>query len=123
MSIFSNKEKADYTRTLQKGISFVRSLRGGMTDDTGSREENIERLKNEMENADAIVIGAGAGLGACACVVKGKDFGTSFYRFGNSGKKRRYGQKKCDLQSSGRSDHDCLWRRETGDRTVWSSLL
>ena len=28
----------------------------------GSRQENLSRLRNEIENADAIVIGAGAGL-------------------------------------------------------------
>ena len=66
MNIFSHKQKADYTETLHKGISFVRSLRGGLTDDTGSREENLRRLKDEIENADAIVIGAGAGLSTAA---------------------------------------------------------
>ena len=66
MSIFSDKQKADYTQTLHKGISFVRSLRGGLTDDTGSREENLRRLKDEIESADAIVIGAGAGLSTAA---------------------------------------------------------
>lgn len=66
MNIFSHKQKADYTETLHKGISFVRSLRGGLTDDTGSREENLRRLKDELENADAIVIGAGAGLSTAA---------------------------------------------------------
>ena len=62
MSNFSNKQKADYTKTLQKGISFVSGFRGGLTDDTGSREENIRRLRDEIKNAEAIVIGAGAGL-------------------------------------------------------------
>ena len=66
MSIFSNKQKAEYTHTLQKGISFVRGLCGGITDDTGTREENLRRLKDEIENADAIVIGAGAGLSTAA---------------------------------------------------------
>ncbi len=66
MSFFSDKQKADYTQTLHKGISFVRSLRGGLTDDTGSREENLRRLKDEIESADAIVIGAGAGLSTAA---------------------------------------------------------
>ena len=82
MGIFSNKGKADYTRTLQKGISFVRSLRSGITDDTGSREENIERLKNEMKNADAIVIGAGAGLSTAAgFTYAGERFDRYFFDF------------------------------------------
>ena len=51
MRLFSNKQKADYTQTLQKGISYVRGLRGGITDDTGGREENIRRLMDEIETA------------------------------------------------------------------------
>ena len=38
MNNFSHKQKADYTETLHKGISFVRNLRGGLTDDAGIRE-------------------------------------------------------------------------------------
>ena len=45
MSSFSGKQKGDYTRTPEDGIIFVRSIRGGLTDDTGSREENLRRLK------------------------------------------------------------------------------
>ena len=82
MSIFSNKPKADYTRTLQKGITFVRSLRGGLTDDTGSRVENVKRLKNEIENADAIVIGGGAGLSTAAGFTYGGErFDRYFFDF------------------------------------------
>ena len=33
---------------------------------TGTQEENISRLKNEIKHADAIVIGAGAGLSTSA---------------------------------------------------------
>ena len=82
MSIFSNKQKADYTETLHKGISFVRSLRGGLTDDTGSREENLQRLKDEIKNADAIVIGAGAGLSTAAgYTYSGERFERWFFDF------------------------------------------
>ena len=82
MSIFSNKQKADYTETLHKGISFVRSLRGGLTDDTGSREENLQRLKDEIKNADAIVIGAGAGLSTAAgYTYSGERFESWFFDF------------------------------------------
>lgn len=87
MSIFSNKKKADYSRTLQKGISFVRSLRDGLTDDTGSREESIRRLRAEIENADAIVIGAGAGLSTAAgFTYSGERFDHWFFDF-----KERFG--------------------------------
>ena len=82
MRIFSNKQKADYTKTLQKGISYVRGLRGGLTDDTGSREENILRLKDELGRADAIVIGAGAGLSTAAgFTYSGERFDRYFFDF------------------------------------------
>ena len=82
MSIFSNKQKADYSRTLQKGVAFVRGLRGGLTDDTGSWEENLQRLKNGTENAEAIVIGAGAGLSTAAgYTYSGERFDHWFFDF------------------------------------------
>ena len=82
MSIFSNQQKADYTQILQKGISFVRGLRGGIAVNTGSREENLQRLKNEIENADAIVIGAGAGLSTAAgFTYSGERFDNWFFDF------------------------------------------
>ena len=82
MSIFSNKQKADYTETLHKGISFVRNLRGGFTDDTGNRDENLKRLKDAIENADAIVIGAGAGLSTAAgYTYSGERFDRWFFDF------------------------------------------
>ena len=82
MSIYSDKQEADYTLTLHKGISFVRSLRGGLTNDTGSRDENLQRLKEELENADAIVIGAGAGLSTAAgYTYSGERFDRWFFDF------------------------------------------
>ena len=95
MNIFSNNQKADYTQTLHKGISFVRSLRGGLTDNTGSREENLKRLKNEIEHADAIVIGAGAGLSTAAgFTYSGERFNRYFFDF-----KERFGIR--DMYSGG----------------------
>ncbi len=95
MSIFSNKQKADYTRTLQKGIFFVRHLRGGLTDDTGSREENLQRLKGAIKAADAIVIGAGAGLSTAAgFTYSGERFDRNFFDF-----KERFGIR--DMYSGG----------------------
>ena len=55
-----------YQETIQKGLSAVRSFRSGISTGTGSRNEQIERLKKEVESADAIVIGAGAGLSTAA---------------------------------------------------------
>ena len=67
---------------IHKGISFVRSLRGGLTNDTGSRDENLQRLKEELENADAIVIGAGAGLSTAAgYTYSGERFDRWFFDF------------------------------------------
>ena len=51
-----------YRETIRKGMSGVRDLASRVVYDTGEREEQIKRLKREIENADAIVIGAGAGL-------------------------------------------------------------
>ena len=82
MRLFSNKQKADYRQTLQKGISFVRGLQGGLADETGSREENIRRLKDEIGTADAIVIGAGAGLSTAAGLTySGERFDRYFFDF------------------------------------------
>ena len=106
MRIFSNKQKADYTQTLQKGISYVRGLRGGLTDDTGSREENIRRLKDEIRTADAIVIGAGAGLSTAAgFTYSGERFDRYFFDF-----KERFGIR--DMYSGGFypfPDEETLW--------------
>ena len=95
MRLFSNKQKADYRQTLQKGISFVRGLQGGLTDETGSREENIRRLKDEIGTADAIVIGAGAGLSTAAGLTySGERFDRYFFDF-----KERFGIR--DMYSGG----------------------
>lgn len=95
MNNFSHKQKADYTETLHKGISFVRSLRGGLTDDAGSREEKLRRLKEAIETADAIVIGAGAGLSTAAgYTYSGARFDSWFFDF-----KERFGLT--DMYSGG----------------------
>ena len=51
-----------YLESINRGIQAVRSFQGGMSRGKLSREEAITKLKNEIETADAIVIGAGAGL-------------------------------------------------------------
>ncbi len=55
-----------YLETIERGIAAVRTFRGGITGGTGTRQENLARLKAALENADAIVIGAGAGLSTSA---------------------------------------------------------
>ena len=82
MSSTSNKPKPDYSQSLQKDISFVRSLTSGLTDDTGSRSANLRRLKEEIQSADAIVIGAGAGLSTSAgFTYSGERFDRYFFDF------------------------------------------
>ncbi len=66
MNSFYNNRPNGYQESIQKGLSAVRSFRSGLSYGTGSREENIQRLKSEIETADAIVIGAGAGLSTSA---------------------------------------------------------
>ena len=57
-----------YQETIQKGLAAVRSFHLGLSAGTGSRDEQIEWLKKEIESADAIVIGAGAGLSTAAYI-------------------------------------------------------
>ena len=95
MSIFSESKQEDYTRTLQKGITYVRTLRGGLTENTGSREENLRRLKEALASADAVVIGAGAGLSTAAgFTYSGERFDRYFFDF-----KERFGIR--DMYSGG----------------------
>ena len=78
-----------YQETIQEGLSAFRTFRAGLSAGTGRREERIERLKREIEGADAIVIGAGAGLSTAAGLTYSgerfeKYFGDFAARFGIS---------------------------------------
>ncbi|MBQ8128750.1 MAG: hypothetical protein IJ175_00705 [Clostridia bacterium] len=55
-----------YEETLRKGLDGVRRFRDGLSRGTGTRAEQIERLRAELKTADAIVVGAGAGLSTSA---------------------------------------------------------
>ena len=55
-----------YLESIQKGLLAVRSYDLRMSHGIGSRDEQIARLKKELETADAIVVGAGAGLSTTA---------------------------------------------------------
>ena len=91
---FVNKENG-YADTIRKGLSAVRSFRNGLSYGTGSREENITRLKEALETADAIVIGAGAGLSTAAGLTyDGERFERYFFDF-----KERFGIR--DMYSGG----------------------
>ena len=58
--------KNGYLETIQKGLKALGMLGRNVSSGKGSREERIELLKNEIQNADAVVIGAGAGLSTSA---------------------------------------------------------
>ena len=66
MKSFYNNRPDGYQETIRKGLSAVRTFRSGVSYGDGDRQEQIARLRFEMENADAIVIGAGAGLSTAA---------------------------------------------------------
>lgn len=71
-----------YLETIQKGMSAVRYFNRNMSYGKGTREEQIARLKNEIESADAIVIGAGAGLSTSAgFTYSGERFDRYFFDF------------------------------------------
>ena len=84
-----------YLDTIQKGVNAVRGLKLGLSVVTGSREENIARLKDELASAEAVVIGAGAGLSTAAGLTySGERFERYFFDF-----KERFGI--ADMYSGG----------------------
>ena len=50
-----------YQESIQKGLSTVRHFSRHMSFGNGTEEERISKLKNELNAADAVVVGAGAG--------------------------------------------------------------
>lgn len=55
-----------YRDSIERGIAAVRYFSAGVSYGKGTVEENINKLKAEVNNADAIVIGAGAGMSTAA---------------------------------------------------------
>ena len=71
-----------YLETIENGVNGVRRFRSGLSFGSGSRLENLERLRKEIETADAIVIGAGAGLSTAAgFIYSGERFEQWFFDF------------------------------------------
>ena len=60
------RDSDGYRESIQRGLTAVRSFRGGISFGQGSRDERIARLREELEAADAVVVGAGAGLSTAA---------------------------------------------------------
>ena len=78
---FENKQNG-YSDSIRKGLSAVHDFGYSLCEGTGSRTENIKRLKEELKTADAIVIGAGAGLSAAAGLTySGERFERYFFDF------------------------------------------
>ena len=55
-----------YLESIQKGLLAVRSYDFRVSHGIGTRNEQLAKLKKELETADAIVVGAGAGLSTAA---------------------------------------------------------
>ena len=87
--------KNGYRETIQKALNAIRSLSGNISTKKVSREEQLKKLKNEIQNADAIMIGAGAGLSTSAGLTfSGDRFEKYFFDFAE-----KYGIK--DIYSGG----------------------
>lgn len=84
-----------YEESIRKGMSAVRYFSRNLSYGKGTREEQIARLKKEIETADAIVIGAGAGLSTSAGLTySGERFDKYFFDFA-----KRFGIR--DIYSGG----------------------
>ena len=71
-----------FSDSIRKGLSAIREYGYSLVEGSGSRGENIARLKLELETAEAIVIGAGAGLSTAAGLTySGERFQTYFFDF------------------------------------------
>ena len=78
----SYDKKNGYLETIQKGLKALGMLGRNVSSGKGSREECIELLKNEIQKADAVVIGAGAGLSTSAgFTYSGERFEKYFFDF------------------------------------------
>lgn len=75
-------EKNGYSETIQKRLMGARSFGRGMSTRKSTIKEAIEKLKNEIKNSNAIVIGAGAGLSTSAGLsYSGERFEKYFFDF------------------------------------------
>lgn len=71
-----------YADTIQRGLSSLLRFHSSLSYGSGSREDNILRLRRELQTADAIVIGAGAGLSTSAGLTySGERFNRLFFDF------------------------------------------
>ena len=66
MKNYCTNQPNGYLESIQKGLIAARTYDLRVSHGIGTREEQIARLKKELETADAIVVGAGAGLSTAA---------------------------------------------------------
>ena len=79
--IFAEKPNG-YQYSISKGIAAAHYFRGRASYGKGGMDAQIKRLKEEIENADAILIGAGAGLSTSAgFTYTGERFDKYFFDF------------------------------------------
>ena len=78
-----NYNKTDgYRESIQMGLKGLKSVGKNISSEADMEESKIEYLKNEIEKADAIVIGAGAGLSTSAgFTYSGERFEKYFFDF------------------------------------------
>lgn len=82
MKDFYRKMPNGYEESIRKGMSAVRYFSRNVSYGKGAREEQIARLKKEIDTSDAIVIGAGAGLSTSAgFTYSGERFDKYFFDF------------------------------------------
>ena len=95
MKMNYNKLPNGYVETINRGIERVRTFRRSFSEGKFSGKAGIEKLKSEIETADAIIIGAGAGLSTSAgFVYNGSRFEKYFSDF-----REKYGFR--DMYSGG----------------------
>ena len=88
-------KKDGYRDTIQKGLATTRNIGNGIYFPDKSKDEELDMLKDALENSDSVVIGAGAGLSTSAgFTYSGERFDRYFFDFA-----RKYGIK--DMYSGG----------------------
>ena len=66
MKSYLNEERNGYMETIRAGVAAVRKYDLRLSRGTGTYDEQISRLRQELDSADKVVVGAGAGLSTSA---------------------------------------------------------
>lgn len=79
------KASDGYRESISKGIAAMQYFKGRAMYGKGNREEQLQRLKDEIRSCDAVLIGAGAGLSTSAGLTySGERFEKCFFDFSKS---------------------------------------